>query len=240
MVGEELLEKVKIKKTGELEKEITKKFENEVILKGMDSMNYKIANLIQNSLKDYYKSILIKTKEDINKKLKEIKKQKSVKINIDKKSIPFNIIIDENIAMVGTDILSEEKGKVLSMGLYFLSKIPTTIAGKTIGAKLGGTVAAKIATVVGTKIETIVATKLFAASSFFIGVIIDLATNEAVKEYYIHKYNEEFQDIVNSIYDTIDKEWKIKANNYLKMLTKEINKELSKQTKIKVIMKGNK
>jgi uncharacterized protein YcfJ len=124
--------------------------------------------------------------------------------------------------------------------LYVLSKISTTIAGKTIGAKLGGTVAAKIATVVGTKIETIVATKLFAASSFFIGVIIDLATNEAVKEYYIHKYNEEFQDIVNSIYDTIDKEWKIKANNYLKMLTKEINKELSKQTKIKVIMKGNK
>ena len=199
---------------------VSDKFETDVINPGLNDMFENINSYVKNRMKDYYKSVIAITTDYINAHIQELKQQGYTDIQIDTNSIPWS----QYIVARGGDMFSvAEITGISSVGL---------MVGKYVGAKVASIIGPKLLGLVEAKTATIIAGKVASMFELLLAPLIDIGANEVVKAAKYNETKENFEKVIDDIFDEIENHIQYNINYSLLDIKNSIYEELNKQVKI--------
>jgi len=203
---------------------IQTKFTQTVINPGLDDMYQRVNECVKNALEDYYKDIIILTKNYINQKINDLKLKGYASIEIDSSLIPWSKYI---VAGVG------DTYAVVEIGRGVLGLVGAGIATKSATSKVTSLIAAKGASVVSSKAGSIIVSKIITGFELILAPLIDYLVNETVKALQYERAKNDFEKIIDDVYGALKKDLINQAHTQAKIIKNEISRELNKHVKIK-------
>jgi len=201
-------------------KMVSDKFEKDVINPGLNDMFENINNYAKNRMEDYYKSVISMTIDYINEYISNLQQQGYTDINIDKNSIPWS----QYIVARGGDVLVAAEIGGLGIG---------AMVGKYVGSKVAAIIGPKLLGLIEAKTATIIAGKIASVFEFVLAPVIDFLANEAVKAVKYDETKRNFEEVIDNIFNEIEKETKHNMDANLVKIKNQIYEELNKQVIIK-------
>ena len=203
-------------------KYVSDEFKNQVILIGLNEKLENINEYARNRMEDFYKSAITSTINYINDQLEELKNQGYSDIKVDRVTIPWATYIVQRSG----DILAVEEISGISMSGLGL------VIGKYVGSKIASIIGPKLLGIVEAKTASIIAGKIASLSELVFAPIVDYFMNEAVKEIEYDKTKEEFEDVINSVFNDIEYNLRNTIDNRLIEIKNDIYRELNKKVRI--------
>jgi len=203
---------------------IQTKFTQSVINPGLDEMYQRVNECVKNALEDYYKDVVMLTKDYINQKINDLKLEGYTSVEINSSTIPWSKYI---VAGVG------DTYAVVEIGRGVLRLVGAGVASKAATSKVTSLIASKGAFVVSSKAGSIITSKIISGFELVLAPLIDYLANETVKALQYDRAKNDFERIIDDVYDSLKEDLINQAHSQAEIIKDKINNELNRHVKIK-------